>query len=133
MRASAATLRNRRLDGGLGKGYARAVTAVFSGHPGSSERTGLRQGVEVISSTLLQMLLYFNAYYSVVYAVLIALIIRWKVVVGKASGVGIIFFALWGMVESFRLYLGFVGNLKEKVPHFAGFFFLSVLQLIFVL
>jgi len=79
------------------------------------------------------MLLYFNAYYSVVYAVLIALIIRWKVVVGKASGVGIIFFALWGMVESFRLYLGFVGNLKEKVPHFAGFFFLSVLQLIFVL
>eukprot|EP00472_Partenskyella_glossopodia_P003590 CAMPEP_0197517170 /NCGR_PEP_ID=MMETSP1318-20131121/2144_1 /TAXON_ID=552666 /ORGANISM="Partenskyella glossopodia, Strain RCC365" /LENGTH=269 /DNA_ID=CAMNT_0043066507 /DNA_START=284 /DNA_END=1093 /DNA_ORIENTATION=- len=82
-----------------------------------------------MSSPSLQILLYFNAYQSIFHAIVLILIIRYKSVNRIPYGVGAGFFSVWGVVELFRLYLGYVGNLKEKVPHFAGFFFLSLLQL----
>eukprot|EP00471_Norrisiella_sphaerica_P004985 CAMPEP_0184486104 /NCGR_PEP_ID=MMETSP0113_2-20130426/7658_1 /TAXON_ID=91329 /ORGANISM="Norrisiella sphaerica, Strain BC52" /LENGTH=144 /DNA_ID=CAMNT_0026867843 /DNA_START=207 /DNA_END=641 /DNA_ORIENTATION=- len=57
------------------------------------------------------------------------MIVRWKSVVGSLDIVGAAIFAVYIATEAPRLYLALVANLKEKVPHFAGFLFLSLLQL----
>jgi len=79
------------------------------------------------------MLLHLNFYFSVVRSVLTALVIRYKSVNDHLDPVGAAFLTVWSINEMIRLYLGYVANLKEKVPHFAGFFFLTVLQLVFII
>ncbi|GAB5360007.1 hypothetical protein AAMO2058_000590400 [Amorphochlora amoebiformis] len=116
----------------MGNGYARAVTQVFGsgGKAGrAAKRTSLRQGELIVSSLRLQMLLYFDAYLSIALGFLSALVVRWKALVKGAGVTGIVFLSISYVVDFSRLYLGMVGNLKEKVPHFAGFFFLTLLQL----
>lgn len=37
-----------------------------------------------------------------------------------------LFFGLWSIIEMYRLYLGYVGNLREQVSYLAAFWFISI-------
>jgi hypothetical protein len=84
---------------------------------------------EILSSTLLQQLLYFHMYLSLVTFVVLGFVLRWKV--NNNSGIFVVAvmpaaFLAWAAVETTRLYVGFSGNLHEHVPQLAAFFFLCV-------
>jgi hypothetical protein len=110
--------------GGAGAGYVNAVNLVLGGEQGGIVNT-LGQGEQIMSSELLQKLIYFNAYYSLAHGVLGLLTLRFKALNGLSTGLAFAAFAIWAIVEALRLYAGTVGNLKEKVPHLVGFFLLS--------
>eukprot|EP00002_Diphylleia_rotans_P031985 TRINITY_DN6673_c0_g1_i4.p1 TRINITY_DN6673_c0_g1~~TRINITY_DN6673_c0_g1_i4.p1 ORF type:complete len:181 (+),score=36.77 TRINITY_DN6673_c0_g1_i4:59-601(+) len=90
--------------------------AIFSGH------------VEVLSSLPLQSLVYFNCLLSLTWFSIGIPLLQWKrdnlfrgLTVLPYMG-----FAIWCIFEPLRLYSGYVGNLKEKVPHLVVFFILTL-------
>jgi hypothetical protein len=38
----------------------------------------------------------------------------------------------WALSETYRLYLGWTGNLQERVPQLAAFFFMTILEFVFI-
>lgn len=90
---------------------------------------------EVVSSVPLQMALYWNVYYSVMWAFTFLLLARWRWFHndGWTRFAGLGAFGLWAITESSRLLLGYLGNLKEKVPHLVAFFFLTFFPQLFVM
>ncbi|RDD37808.1 Transmembrane protein 17B [Trichoplax sp. H2] len=92
----------------------------------------LQVGNELVSSLPLQMLLYFNACYAPFWFLTCAIMFSYRF-----SSIGFVYqfltvaaYAFLGIVESIRLYLGYLGNLQEKVPELAGFWLLTlVIQL----
>ncbi|XP_032085333.1 transmembrane protein 17A-like [Thamnophis elegans] len=85
------------------------------------------EGQMVLSSLPLQMLLYFNAFFLPFWCLSEAIMLELKfsllplyyqclLVAAYLTIVG---------VEAARLFLGYVGNLQEKVPELAGFLLLS--------
>ncbi|MBN3315688.1 TM17A protein, partial [Atractosteus spatula] len=84
---------------------------------------------EIVSHLPLQMLLYFNVFYFPVWWVSEVLMLELKFYLLPSYYQ---FLLVTGMVlftvsECLRLYLGYVGNLKEKVPELASFWLLSFL------
>eukprot|EP01083_Nonionella_stella_P062045 161440_1 len=84
---------------------------------------------EVVSNLWLQVALYFNLYYSIMWAVLNLLV--WQHKYPRYTGLRVkyltpIFYTCWLVVEILRIWLGYAGNLREKVPHLAAFFFLTI-------
>ena len=90
----------------------------------------------MVSSTPLQMILYYNVFFSVAYFLVNLLVLRWKLLNEDGLMLEVFtpfLFALWALVEVYRLYLGYSGNLREQVPQLAGFLFISVFpQTVFV-
>ncbi|GFT74158.1 transmembrane protein 17 [Nephila pilipes] len=87
-----------------------------------------RKSEEVLSSLPLQMCLYFNVNYSVLW-----ILIRIGCLIYKFQNLSqmyqillttIIFVMI--IVELSRLYLGYIGNLTERVPELAGFWLLTL-------
>uniref|UniRef100_A0A8B9SXX3 Transmembrane protein 17B n=1 Tax=Anas platyrhynchos TaxID=8839 RepID=A0A8B9SXX3_ANAPL len=79
---------------------------------------------EVLASLPLQMMLYFNACYCPLLAVpplQYSLLPRYYQLLLLAA------FLILTLTEGARLYLGYIGNLQEKVPELAGFLLLSFL------
>jgi len=74
---------------------------------------------QVASSLTLQILLYFNIYFSVIWAGLFFLLFQWKIVAWDVPIhviiISPIMFCGWLVIEPFRLALGYLGNLDEKV------------------
>ncbi|KAM6247161.1 transmembrane protein 17B-like [Porphyrio hochstetteri] len=106
---------------------------------------------EVLASLPLQMMLYFNACYFPVWCLVEGVMLHLK---GQGAGAGVghrgwldeavpplqfhllpwhyqfllvTAFLILSLAEGSRLYLGYVGNLQEKVPELAGFLLLSFL------
>ncbi|XP_074777478.1 transmembrane protein 17B-like isoform X2 [Athene noctua] len=75
---------------------------------------------EVLASLPLQMMLYFNVYYFPVWCLAEGMLLLLKFLLVAA-------FLILSVAEGSRLYLGYVGNLQEKVPELAGFLLLSFL------
>ncbi|XP_074700375.1 transmembrane protein 17B-like isoform X4 [Strix aluco] len=75
---------------------------------------------EVLASLPLQMMLYFNVYYFPVWCLAEGIMLQLKFLLVAA-------FLILSVAEGSRLYLGYVGNLQEKVPELAGFLLLSFL------
>ncbi|XP_038008828.1 transmembrane protein 17B-like isoform X2 [Motacilla alba alba] len=75
---------------------------------------------KVLSSLPLQVMLYFNVYYFPVWCLAEGIMLHLKFLLVTA-------FLILSLAEGSRLYLGYLGNLQEKVPELAGFLLLSFL------
>ncbi|EKX33113.1 hypothetical protein GUITHDRAFT_98434 [Guillardia theta CCMP2712] len=86
---------------------------------------------QIASSLPLQMLLYFNVFYSIFWGALTLALMLFKenyLIVNQAYKVlSPLVLSVWFLLEPVRLYLGFVGNLQEKVPQLTGFWLLTLI------
>ncbi|XP_076208886.1 transmembrane protein 17-like [Aptenodytes patagonicus] len=84
---------------------------------------------EVLASLPLQMMLYFNAYYFPVWCLAEGMMLQLKyhLLPRHYQFLLVAAFLILSLAEGTRLYLGYVGNLQEKVPELAGFLLLSFL------
>ncbi|OBS78281.1 hypothetical protein A6R68_19330 [Neotoma lepida] len=84
---------------------------------------------EMVSSLPLQMSLYFNSYFFPLWWVscIVMLHLKYSVLPDYYKFIVITVIILITLMEAIRLYLGYMGNLQEKVPELAGFWLLSLL------
>ncbi|XP_038607570.1 transmembrane protein 17 [Tachyglossus aculeatus] len=84
---------------------------------------------EVVSSLPLQMSLYFNVYFFPFWWVcsVIMLQLKYPFLPDYYKFILVTVLILVTLIEVIRLYLGYMGNLQEKVPELAGFWLLSLL------
>ncbi|XP_043938147.1 transmembrane protein 17-like [Protopterus annectens] len=101
------------------------LAAISYFHLGASENGGN----EIISSLPLQMSLYFNVFFFPFWWVseVIGLQLKYPVLQDFYKFIIITIVILMTLIEIIRLYLGYMGNLQEKVPELAGFWLLSLL------
>ncbi|KAJ3042530.1 Transmembrane protein 17 [Rhizophlyctis rosea] len=89
-----------------------------------------RKGKRIISSLPVQVLLYFNVYLFLFWFIGMWAVIRWKMQwfnMAKINGfLTNILFAIFTCIEPGRLWLGYVGNLREQVPHLSGTLLLTL-------
>lgn len=95
---------------------------------------------EIVSSLELQVSLYFHWRFSILWVVTHSILLYKKSnnITQFERLVTSVTFVIWCIIEIFRIYLGYCGNLREQVPHLAGFFFLSlfpqfILMIIFLI
>lgn len=90
-----------------------------------------KREMEYATSLPLQIILYFNVYFSIVWIIGTSLL--WPVLLSRAqqSDVWIILilfaFIMLVIFEIIRLYLGYLGNLQERVPELTGFWLLTLI------
>ncbi|XP_003467545.2 transmembrane protein 17 isoform X1 [Cavia porcellus] len=84
---------------------------------------------EMSSSLVLQMSLYFNTYFFPLWWVgsIMMLHTKYSFLPDYYKFIVITIIVLVTLIEAIRLYLGYMGNLQEKVPELAGFWLLSLL------
>ncbi|KAM8887268.1 transmembrane protein 17A isoform 2-T2 [Spinachia spinachia] len=82
---------------------------------------------ELVSHLPLQMLLYFNIFYFPCwwFSAVFMLEVKFHYLPGYYQALLITGMILLSVIEAVRLYLGYVGNLEEKVPELAAFCLLS--------
>uniref|UniRef100_UPI003AAB4F08 transmembrane protein 17A n=1 Tax=Centroberyx gerrardi TaxID=166262 RepID=UPI003AAB4F08 len=82
---------------------------------------------ELVSHLPLQMLLYFNMFYFPCwwFSAVLMLELKFYYLPGYYQALLITGMILLTVIEVARLYLGYIGNLKEKVPELAAFWLLS--------
>uniref|UniRef100_A0A8C5TS63 Transmembrane protein 17 n=1 Tax=Malurus cyaneus samueli TaxID=2593467 RepID=A0A8C5TS63_9PASS len=83
----------------------------------------------VLSSLPLQVMLYFNVYYFPIWCLAegIMLHLKYHLLPWHYQFLLVTAFLILSLTEGSRLYLGYLGNLQEKVPELAGFLLLSFL------
>ncbi|KAJ7309591.1 hypothetical protein JRQ81_007644 [Phrynocephalus forsythii] len=88
-----------------------------------------QSGPAVLSSLPLQMLLYFNAFYCPFWCLSegVMLELKFHLLPNYYQALHVAAYLVIICVEALRLYLGYIGNLQEKVPELAGFALLSFL------
>ncbi|KAJ8917682.1 hypothetical protein NQ315_005129 [Exocentrus adspersus] len=86
-------------------------------------------GNEVMSNLPLQMALYYNTVFAPVWAVALITFLAQNFYLYSELNKLIIIFVVTTifLVEALRLYLGYEGNLRDKIPELAGFWMLSLL------
>ncbi|XP_062974600.1 transmembrane protein 17 [Elgaria multicarinata webbii] len=84
---------------------------------------------EIISGLPLQMSLYFNLWFFPFWWVssVAMLQLKYPVLPDYYKFILVTIIILTSLIEIIRLYLGYMGNLQEKVPELAGFWLLSLL------
>ncbi|NWS39656.1 TMM17 protein, partial [Probosciger aterrimus] len=99
-----------------------------------SQRTGPRDpgdsaDNEVVSSLPLQMSLYFNVYFFPFWwlSIVVMLHLKYPDLSDYYKFILVTIMILTSLIEVIRLYLGYMGNLQEKVPELAGFWLLTLL------
>ncbi|XP_036382124.1 transmembrane protein 17A [Megalops cyprinoides] len=111
-------------------GLAYASGSIFGNNrTGDSQEHNYITANEVASHLPLQMLLYFNAFYFPFWwlSEVFTLDVKFDLLPRYYQGLLVTGIALLTVFEGLRLYLGYVGNLKEKVPELAGFWLLTFL------
>ncbi|XP_052640201.1 transmembrane protein 17 isoform X1 [Harpia harpyja] len=89
----------------------------------------LKADNEIVSSLPLQMSLYFNVYFFPFWwlSTVVMLHLKYPVLSDYYKFILVTIMILASLIEVIRLYLGYMGNLQEKVPELAGFWLLSLL------
>ncbi|XP_075302313.1 transmembrane protein 17 isoform X2 [Opisthocomus hoazin] len=84
---------------------------------------------EILSSLPLQMSLYFNVYFFPFWwlSTVVTLHLKYPVLSDYYKFILVTVMILASLIEVIRLYLGYMGNLQEKVPELAGFWLLTLL------
>ncbi|XP_032041055.1 transmembrane protein 17 [Aythya fuligula] len=84
---------------------------------------------EIVSSLPLQMSLYFNVYFFPFWwlSSVVMLQLKYAVLSDYYKFILVTVMILASLIEIIRLYLGYIGNLQEKVPELAGFWLLTLL------
>ncbi|XP_027309243.1 transmembrane protein 17 [Anas platyrhynchos] len=90
---------------------------------------GERADSEIVSSLPLQMSLYFNVYFFPFWwlSSVVMLQMKYAVLSDYYKFILVTVMILASLIEIIRLYLGYIGNLQEKVPELAGFWLLTLL------
>nr|XP_030123113.1 transmembrane protein 17 isoform X1 [Taeniopygia guttata] len=90
---------------------------------------GYRADCEILSSLPLQMSLYFNVYFFPLWWLITVAILymKYPALSDYYKFILVTIMILVSLTELIRLYLGYVGNLLEKVPELAGFWLLTLL------
>ncbi|XP_073453085.1 transmembrane protein 17 [Aquarana catesbeiana] len=85
--------------------------------------------VDIVSSLLLHISLYFNCFYFPFWWVcdVVALQLKYVLLPDHYKFILVTLLILMSVIEVIRLFLGYSGNLQEKVPELAGFWLLSIL------
>ncbi|XP_071986537.1 transmembrane protein 17 [Engystomops pustulosus] len=85
--------------------------------------------VDIVSSLPLQMSLYFNTCYFPFWWICDVMTLQLKYILlpDHYKFILVTLLILMSVIEVIRLYLGYSGNLQEKVPELAGFWLLSIL------
>ncbi|XP_023118177.1 transmembrane protein 17B [Amphiprion ocellaris] len=83
----------------------------------------------VLSSLQLQMSLYFNMWFFPLWWIseTVMLQLKYPALPDYYKFILVTVLLLMTLIEGIRLYLGYTGNLQEKVPELAGFWLLSIL------
>ncbi|XP_048829204.1 transmembrane protein 17B isoform X1 [Brienomyrus brachyistius] len=91
--------------------------------------TSLGHNDDVISCLPLQMCLFFNVYFFPLWWVseVVILHLKYPALPDYYKFILITVLILMTLIEAIRLYLGYAGNLQEKVPELAGFWLLTLL------
>ncbi|XP_064209697.1 transmembrane protein 17A [Anguilla rostrata] len=111
-------------------GLAYASGSVFGNNrTGDSQEQNDNSANEVVSHLPLQMLMYFNAFFFPFWWIseVFMLELKFDLLPRYYQCLLVAGMVLLTIFEGLRLYLGYVGNLKEKVPELAGFWLLSFL------
>ncbi|XP_030621198.1 transmembrane protein 17B [Chanos chanos] len=89
----------------------------------------LSQSKDVVSSLPLQMSLFFNMCFFPLWWIseVVMLHLKYPALPDYYKFILITVLILMTFIEAIRLYLGYAGNLQEKVPELAGFWLLSLL------
>ncbi|XP_023027213.2 transmembrane protein 17 isoform X1 [Leptinotarsa decemlineata] len=103
----------------------RQVTNTSHDFPGYQNMTE----TEVLSNLPLQMALYFNVVFAPVWVIITILLLErnYQSYEELNKYVTVTIIATIFFVEILRLFLGYEGNLKDKIPELAGFWMLSLL------
>ncbi|XP_055098267.1 transmembrane protein 17 isoform X1 [Symphalangus syndactylus] len=103
--------------------------AVFSDSNWTGPESNEGPENEMVSSLALQMSLYFNTYYFPLWWVssIMMLHVKYSILPDYYKFIVITVIILITLIEAIRLYLGYMGNLQEKVPELAGFWLLTLL------
>ncbi|NXT33657.1 TMM17 protein, partial [Pelecanoides urinatrix] len=104
-------------------------TVFTDSHRTGPRYPGDRADNEILSSLPLQMSLYFNVYFFPLWwlSTVAMLHLKYPVLSDYYKFILVTVMILASLIEVIRLYLGFMGNLQEKVPELAGFWLLSLL------
>ncbi|XP_041853354.1 transmembrane protein 17B [Melanotaenia boesemani] len=94
-----------------------------------TQDTFLPHDKQVLSSLQLQMSLYFNMWFFPLWWIseVVMLHLKYPVLPDYYKFILVTILLLMTLIEAIRLYLGYAGNLQEKVPELAGFWLLSIL------
>eukprot|EP00057_Strongylocentrotus_purpuratus_P034256 XP_794509.4 PREDICTED: transmembrane protein 17 [Strongylocentrotus purpuratus] len=86
-------------------------------------------GNELVSSLPLQVSLYFNAFFFPIWVVTCVVMLQLKFAHLNQiyQFISITMYVVLTGVEVIRLYLGYLGNLQERVPELAGFWLLTLI------
>ncbi|XP_053135855.1 transmembrane protein 17B-like [Hemicordylus capensis] len=86
-------------------------------------------GHEVLSSLPLQMMLYFNAFYLPFWCLSegVMLELKYSLLPTYYQVLLVAAYLMLIVMEGLRLFLGYIGNLQERVPELAGFLLISFL------
>ncbi|MBN3307382.1 transmembrane protein 17B [Amia ocellicauda] len=97
--------------------------------PLCDEQPAAPHDTEVVSSLPLQMSLFFNMWFFPLWWVceVVMLHLKYPVLPDYYKFILITILIIMTLIEAIRLYLGYTGNLQEKVPELAGFWLLSLL------
>ncbi|KAM6937508.1 transmembrane protein 17B [Xenentodon cancila] len=100
-------------------------TGTFS----KDENTFLPHDKRILSSLQLQMSLYFNMWFFPWWWIseAVTLQLKYPALPDYYKFILVTVLPLMTLIEVIRLYLGYTGNLQEKVPELAGFWLLSIL------
>ncbi|NXV71899.1 TMM17 protein, partial [Atlantisia rogersi] len=104
-------------------------TVFTDSHRTPPQYPGDRADNEIVSSLPLQMSLYFNVYYFPFWwlSAVVMLHQKYPELSDYYKFILVTIMILASLIEVIRLYLGYMGNLLEKVPELAGFWLLSLL------
>ncbi|KAF3689037.1 Transmembrane protein 17B [Channa argus] len=91
--------------------------------------TFFRHDKRVLSSLNLQMSLYFNMWFFPLWWIseIVMLQLKYPALPDYYKFILVTILIVMTLIEGIRLYLGYAGNLQEKVPELAGFWMLSIL------
>ena len=104
-------------------------TSSTSRYKNSMESAAIRLGNQVVSSLPLQMVLYLNVIYFPFWLAVTMTVttVKYHLLNYLYKFVLVTVLVAVIIIEVVRLYLGYLGNLTEKVPELAGFWLLTIL------
>eukprot|EP00090_Calanus_glacialis_P006291 TRINITY_DN14910_c1_g3_i1.p1 TRINITY_DN14910_c1_g3~~TRINITY_DN14910_c1_g3_i1.p1 ORF type:complete len:184 (+),score=41.86 TRINITY_DN14910_c1_g3_i1:80-553(+) len=104
-------------------------TSSTSRYKNSMESAAIRLGNQVVSSLPLQMVLYLNVIYFPFWLAVTMMVttVKYHLLNYLYKFVLVTVLVAVIIIEVVRLYLGYLGNLTEKVPELAGFWLLTIL------
>lgn len=94
-----------------------------------NHETFLLRDKRVLSSLKLQMSLFFNTWFFPFWWIseIVMLHLKYPALPDYYKFILVTVVIVMTLIEAIRLYLGYAGNLQEKVPELAGFWLLSIL------